>query len=72
MTPRQIVSIGACALIVIGMSFYVWLFTMRLLGMEVEYSGILYASIGFWLGTAFTLCVMYKVIRDDYDKPMDK
>ena len=31
-----------------------------------------YASIGFWLGTAFTLCVMYKVIGDDYDKSMDE
>ena len=71
MTPKKAVSIGACVLIITGVLFYLSLFIMHMLDMTVEYTGGLYAGIGFWLGAAFTLSIMYRILEVSDDKSMD-
>ena len=70
MTPKKAISIGACVLIVIGVIFYISIATMRMLDMTVEYTGVMYAGIGFWLGAAFTLVIMYRILEVSDDKSM--
>lgn len=70
MTPKKAVSMGAGVLIAVGVFFYITIFMMRMLGITVEYTGWLYAGIGFWLGAAFTLSIMYRILEVSDDKSM--
>ena len=70
MTPKKAVSMGAGVLIVVGVFFYTTIFIMRMLGITVEYTAWLYAGIGFWLGAAFTLSIMYRILEVSDDKSM--
>lgn len=70
MTPKKAVSIGACVLFVVGVVFYISIAAMRMLDMTVEYTGAMYAGIGFWLGAAFTLVIMYRILEVSDDKSM--
>ena len=70
MTPKQAIPIGAIVLVAVGLAFNLWLAVMHLLEMTVEYTFIMHMGIGFWLGSAFTLVILYRFTEEDDDQPM--
>lgn len=68
MTPDRAIKVGACTLITVGVLFYIMIFVMRMMGMRIEYTGAIYAGIGFWMGSAFTLSIMHRVLEVSNDK----
>lgn len=70
MTPDRAMKICACTLIAVGVLFYIVIFMMRMMGMEIEYTGAIYAGIGFWMGSAFTLSIIHRVLEVSNDKSM--
>lgn len=70
MTPDRAIKMGACTLIAVGVLFYIVIFMMRMMGMRVEYTGAIYAGIGFWMGSAFTLTIMHRILEVSNDKSM--
>lgn len=68
MTPDRAIKIGACTLIAVGVLFYIVIFVMHMMGMRIEYTGPIYAGIGFWMGSAFTLSAMYRIMEVSNDK----
>lgn len=70
MTLKEAISLGACILVAIGLTFNLWLAIMYLFDMTVEYTFIMYMGIGFWLGAAFTLVILYRFTEEDDDQSM--
>ena len=68
MTPDRAIKVGACTLIVAGILFYIVIFVMNMIGMKMEYTNALYVGIGFWMGSAFTLSIMHRVMEVSNDK----
>lgn len=68
MTPERAIKVGAMTLIAVGILFYIAIFVMNMNGMKMEYTGAIYAGIGFWIGSAFTLSIMYRVLEVSNDK----